>query len=354
MCLSSALFSSLFFFFVLLFHFFFTKKPNKTHRIQANVVDHLRQLGAISETATHLRNKNFETDGCCDLRAAVSFFLSFDISNVVEMARGGFRPSSRMLKIGGALALVMVFLLGINLGHESAVARIAASPMSKFVAASDISNVSQRQIIALKQEISSLKQQKEEEKVPQKTGVVLLCFQSRDLCRKLIQSVSGKFSSSKMFLVEENNVASSVLGKEKNNIVRLTHVQRLPRLSFGVEELKKHFFMADLYFFALEQVFTERNDIDAVLMLEEGVEISPKLEEFARVAFEVLWSDPTVFSVCGSPSDGQGLATTAREMRRLSTFCGREGGWILAKEAFQLMRGEKQKETGSCIVDARC
>jgi hypothetical protein len=76
--------------------------------------------------------------------------------------------------------------------------------------------------------------------------------------------------------------------------------------------------MSDLYLFAFESLFIEKNDVEALIVLEETMEISPEFPLFVSNVSSLLM-DPSVFSVCANAGDGQRVATKSRSLRRLST-----------------------------------
>lgn len=208
-----------------------------------------------------------------------------------------------------------MFLLGMNVGHE--VASVRASPMQKFaLSIPNVSKASARVVAELKKEIAQLREGLPE-KVEGGFNIVVLCFESRVSCRKLLDAVKPLLEQpkSRLFVVEENNIASSVLGAEKP--VVLSHVRKEPRLKMGGEEHKKLFYSSDLYLFALEQLFTVRSDASSVLLLEEGTELSSNFPSFLAAMMQML-RDPSVFSV--SKSRENSVSFSQIRLRSLGTL----------------------------------
>jgi hypothetical protein len=67
-------------------------------------------------------------------------------------------------------------------------------------------------------------------------AILVLCFENSKFCGNLLDELSHftKTGKVKLFIVEENNVASRVTS-EQNNAVVISHVRREPRMKVGGE-----------------------------------------------------------------------------------------------------------------------
>jgi hypothetical protein len=139
----------------------------------------------------------------------------------------------KLFKVGLGLLLLFVFLLGLNIGHERSVAQASISPFAKFMAANVSVAKADSQVAALQKEIAALREIVPTKKTGLSMGLLVLCFESRTRCRKLLDSVSV-FQKMPLYVVQENNVASSVLQAEKP--ILFNHVRRQPRLRFAITD----------------------------------------------------------------------------------------------------------------------